>query len=106
MTETQQLEYVKTMAGAGDTIDTLRTYLSIAGSKILNRLYPYGRGDEVIPERYHALQCEMAVYLLGKRGAEGQTGHSENGTSRTYGSADIPESMLSQIVPHVGVMSR
>jgi hypothetical protein len=51
------------------------------------------------------LQCEIAAYLLNKRGAEGQTSHTENGITRNYGGADVPESMLSSIIPRVGVMS-
>ena len=47
-------------------------------------------------------QIEIAVYLYNKQGAEGQTAHSENGISRTYESADVPESMLRGIAPFVG----
>jgi len=50
------------------------------------------------------LQLEIATYLLNKRGAEGQTAHSENGISRSYESADVPSSMLNQIVPHCGII--
>ena len=48
-------------------------------------------------------ETKDAVYLLNKRGAEGETAHSENGISRSYESADIPESMLSGIIPFAGV---
>jgi hypothetical protein len=46
---------------------------------------------------------EIAAYLLNKRGAEGQTSHSENGISRGYESGSIPESMLSDVLPFVGI---
>lgn len=57
-----------------------------------------------VPEKYGALQCEIAAYMLNKRGAEGQTSHSENGITRSYENADVPSSMLKVVTPHVGVI--
>ena len=76
----------------------------MGGRKIFNRAYPYGSEETEVPARYDYLQCEIAAYLLNKRGAEGQTGHSENGISRSYESADVPESLLSAVTPMVGVI--
>lgn len=105
MTEKEMLAMVRAMGGFGNTEDSsddvLLAYLAIAGRKIIDRAYPYDDVTEV-PKRYHILQCEIAVYLLNKRGAEGETSHSENGISRSYENADVPESMLSVIVPFVG----
>ena len=56
-----------------------------------------------VPTRYETKQVEIAVYLYNKRGAEGQTSHSENGINRTYESADVPESLMRGITPYVGV---
>lgn len=82
----------------------LTVYLSLAEQKILGRLYPFGIPEGAkMPERYQGLQCEIACYLLNKRGAEGQTSHSENGISRQYESGSVPESMLFDVVPFVGV---
>lgn len=81
----------------------LESYLAIAGQKILNRAYPYDNTVTEVPTRYGYLQCEIAAYLLNKRGAEGETAHSENGISRTYENADVPESMLRDVIPHCGV---
>lgn len=83
----------------------INAYLDIAAEKILARAYPFDNTVTEIPLRYKLLQCEIAAYLINKRGAEGQTAHSENGISRTYGSADVPESLLSAIVPQCGVIS-
>jgi hypothetical protein len=80
----------------------LLTYLKIAGRKIIDRAYPYDETVENVPKRYEILQCEIAAYLLNKRGAEGETSHSENGISRSYENADIPESMLDVITPFCG----
>ena len=108
MTEVEKLSMLRVMVGQpneGDwSDDVLNSYLAIAGRKILNRAYPYDDTVTEVPRRYGYLQCDIANYLLNKRGAEGQTSHSENGVSRSYESADVPESMLSEIIPHVGVI--
>lgn len=108
MSEAEKLIMLRTMVGNDDALgwsdDVLLAYLSVAGRKIINRAYPYGESDDTVPKRYSLLQCEIAAYLLNKRGAEGQTSHSENGISRSYESADVPESMLNEVVPFVGVV--
>lgn len=104
MTQAEKLTLLKAMVGSSDTDDVLLAYLNIAGRKILNRAYPYGTDETEVPSRYDFLQCEIAAYLLNKRGAEGQTSHSENGISRSYESADVPESLLGAITPTVGVI--
>lgn len=104
MTDAQKIANVKAMTGASDADEVLRTYLDIAAGKMLNRLFPYGTGEETLPAKYDGLHCEITAYLLNKRGAEGQVAHSENGISRSYGSADVPDVMLSQLVPYIGVM--
>ena len=107
MTDVEKLSMVRIMVAQpneGDWSDeVLTSYLTIAGQKIINRAYPYDDSVTEVPRRYGYIQCEIAAYLLNKRGAEGQTAHSENGISRSYESADVPESMLSEVVPHVGV---
>jgi len=98
-----KLQTLKTLIGVDDSEDDLLlTLLSLAEGKILERLYPYDHSKETLPTRYVGKQIEIAVYLYNKQGAEGQTAHSENGISRTYGSADVPESMLRGIAPFVG----
>lgn len=106
LTEIEKLSMLRVMVGQpneGDwTDEVLLSYLTIAGRKIINRAYPYDDTVTEVPRRYSYLQCEIANYLLNKRGAEGQMAHTENGINRTYESADVPESMLSEVVPHVG----
>ena len=108
MTEVEKLSMLRVMVGQpneGDWSDeVLTSYLNIAGRKIINRAYPYDDTVTEVPRRYGVLQCEIAQYLLNKRGAEGQTAHSENGVSRTYASADVPESLMSEVIPHVEVL--
>ena len=106
MLEVEKLTLLRVMLGQPNegawADNVLISYLAIAGNKILRRAYPYDDTVTEVPRRYGYLQCEIAAYLLNTRGAEGQTSHSENGISRTYESADVPESMLSEVVPHVG----
>ena len=107
MTEVEKLTLLRVMVGqpnAGEwSDDVLISYLAIAGQKIINRAYPYDDTVTEVPRRYGYLQCDIAAYLLNKRGAEGEIAHSENGISRSYESADVPDSMLSEVIPHVGV---
>ena len=104
MIQTEKLQLLKAMIGESDTEEVLLAYLNIAGNKIINRAYPYDSDVTEVPTRYDFLQCEIAAYLLNKRGAEGQTGHSENGISRSYESADVPESLIGAVTPMVGVL--
>lgn len=99
-------EVMKTRLSAltGETDDNiLLTFLDIAGEKILEKCYPYRHDKREVPARYHSTQLEIAVYLLNKRGAEGETAHNENGINRSYESASVPNSMLKGIVPFASV---
>lgn len=104
MTEIEKLTTLKAMVGDSDAEEVLSTYLKIAGSKIITKAFPYDETIEEVPKRYAILQCEIAAYLLNKRGAEGQISHSENGISRAYENADVPSSMLKTVTPHCGVI--
>lgn len=104
MSETEKLIMLRAMVGDGDSDDVLLTYLSLAGRKIINRAYPFDSEVDTVPRRYGCLQCEIAAYLLNKRGAEGEISHSENGISRGYESADVPDSLMGQIVPFCEVL--
>lgn len=85
--------------------ELLEELLTSAGAAILSRRYPFGypSGQE-IPTQYEDLQVRIAVVLFNKIGAEGETAHSENGISRTYESGDIPDSLLAEVIPMVGVI--
>lgn len=101
MTTESKITLLKTMLDDSTPDDVLNAYLELAGQKILNRLYPYRADTEAleIPDRYAMTQINVAVYLINKRGAEGQIQHIENGIHRNYGDSDVPDSMLSEIVP-------
>ena len=91
------------MTGESDE-GTVSAYLGLAGNKICRRAYPFDPTVTEVPEQYGLLQVEIAVYLLNKRGGEGELSHSENGISRSYENGDVPESMMRQVVPMAGVL--
>ena len=96
-----QIDILRSMTDEND-VEILTAYLNMAESIILNRCYPFGTTQREVPEKYLLKQTEIAAYLLNKRGAEGETAHSENGISRTYESAGVPASMLKEVIPFVG----
>ncbi len=102
MTEQEKLTMLKAMIGTSDSDEVLSTYLYLAGKKVIRKAYPLDTTVTEVPTEYADIQVEVAAYLLNKRGAEGQLAHSENGINRTYESADVPMSMLRNVVPYVG----
>ena len=107
MTNEEKLTMLRVMVEADSenwTDEILLTYLNISGQKIINKAYPYKSDVSTVPIRYEMLQCEIAAYLLNKRGAEGEISHSENGISRSYENADVPKSMLDVVTPYCGVI--
>lgn len=105
MTREQMIAKTKILAGESDT-DVVSLYLDLAGEAIVQKKYPFGDGTETVPEKHQLLQCQIATYLLDKRGATGETAHNENGISRTYGSAHIPAEMLKEVIPFCKALSR
>ena len=102
MTDETMITLVKNMSG--ETADAVvSAFLDMSGDAIINRAFPFATESEreslTVPARYQNLQCEIAVFLLNKRGAEGQTSHNENGINRGYENGSIPNSMLKQVVP-------
>lgn len=103
MNKLDQLKILLGKQGDNSEDDLLLMLLALSAQKILDRVYPYDDSIKEVPSRYATKQVEIAVYLYNKRGAEGQISHSENTISRTYESADVPESLMKGITPYVGV---
>ena len=103
MNDNEKLVLLQAMLGEPENEDVLFAYLTLAGKKILRKAYPFSSDITEVPAQYDTLQCEIAAYLLNKRGAEGQLSHNENGISRSYESADVPSSLLRQIIPSAEV---
>ncbi len=105
MEDTEKVDVVKTMTDETDTT-VISVFLNIAKETILNRLYPHETEDDKRTwlTKYDLVQCRVASYLLNKRGAEGETSHSENGITRSYKNGDIPSSLMQEITPFGKVM--
>lgn len=104
MTDSEKLTMVRAMTGEKDE-EVLSTYLAIAGNKVCRKAFPFNSDENTVPDRYAHIQVEIAVYLLNKRGAEGESSHSENGISRSYENGDVPASLMRDIVPFASVIS-
>jgi len=111
----EKLEMLKVMYGENDTgltskqfEDLLLVYLRLAENVVLNRMYSMSskREGKTVPDKYATVQVEIAHFMLMKKGAEGQTAHSENGISRSYEGGDVPPSLLARITPVCGVLKR
>ena len=102
MTDEEKLTMLKSMTEETDN-DVLSTYLTLAKGVVLSRAYPNTQEDTV-PAKYDTVHVEIAAYMLNKRGAEGETAHSENGVSRSYEDGDIPPTLLRRILPMAGVI--
>lgn len=103
MTYEEMLQELRTaIAPDTESDDVLTSLLYDAATLILNRMYPFGYDDVIVPARYERIQIQLAVELYTKRGAEGQSSHTENGMTRTW-----PEKsrLLSRIIPYVGSVS-
>lgn len=97
MTDAEKQAMLTQITGESNT-DILDTYLKIAEGIINRKAYPFGDGTEELPAQYELTQVEIATYLLNKRGAEGETAHTENGVVRYYSDADVPPALLRRVV--------
>lgn len=94
-----RVDTLNILVGEELSSDIANVYLSLADTKILSRLYPFGYDDDVIvPTEYEMTACELASRLYLRRGGEGEIQHSENGVARIYKSVD-DEDILSRVVP-------
>lgn len=104
MSAQELIDLVSTLTEETDS-DILSTYIDQAGDIVLRHAYPFDDTQTEVPAKYQRVQADIAVYLLNKRGAEGQLTHTENGISRSYENGDIPVTILRRIMPMVGVVS-
>lgn len=108
MTEAEKLSKVKTILKLTDTsLDTeIVVYLSLVKAEILSWMYSGDTPDEVteVPEKYETTQIMSVIAGINTQGAEGQTGHSENGISRTWKYEDMVSYVRSHVYPYVVVI--
>lgn len=108
MEESDKLLELRALLGETDDDDaTLLFFLGQAKDAILNHKYPYMSDEEYaemeLPVAYHRKQIKIALWMLNKRGAEGEIQHIENGIHRNYKYADIPEELFRDIPPMCGL---
>lgn len=89
---TKVFKRVNSIVGAGWVIGSTNDTITVGVGEL-----------QAVPTKHEYRQCEIAAFLLNKRGAEGQTVHNENGVNRQYEGGNIPASMLADIVPFCGV---
>lgn len=91
MTNAEKIAMVKQLCDETDDA-VISAYLFMAGRQVIALCC----GDDMttVPEKWDAFHIDATVYKLNKRGAEGQTSHSENSINRAYENADLPNSML------------
>ena len=101
-----QIDRLKMRLEGEDFTDALiDELLETAKDIIFEHRFPYSDYPVELEARYLGLQVQMAVELFNKLSAEGQVGHSENGISRSWASADVSDALLSRITPVVKVVS-
>lgn len=103
MTDAERIEMISAMTDETDPT-VLSAYLRLAKQIILEKAFPFGGFPDEFPAQYDGVLVEATVYLLAKRGAEGETVHLENGVSRHWEDGSVPPSILRRIVPFAGVM--
>lgn len=86
--------------------EKLNAALANAAYIVCNVMRPFENGQAAfdwtepsVPDRYTMSQISIAIEILAKEGAQGQTGHSENSISRVYEAGDISNTVLQKITP-------
>lgn len=85
---------------------SLLPYIKCAEDLVLAKRYPFGYPHDAdaisVPSRFEGIQCQIALELWTRRGAEGETAHVENGISRTWAGSVISPTLLKMVTPLVG----
>jgi len=92
-----QLELLKLLLGNPSVDDAVLQFCLDNAKDIICEL----RNSDKVESQYINIQTKMAIEIFNKMGAEGQTGHVENGITRTYEKADVSDSLVSKVTPFV-----
>lgn len=108
MTQEEKIAYIRAVGNipvTSDSDEVLSAFLTKAEDIVMATAYPYGYPEgTVMPSKYDIVQCDIAIYHLNKRGAEGEIRHDENGIGRSYGGSETPSDLLARITPHCGII--
>ena len=93
------------LSNTEDSDELLLDILEDAKEMILNKLYEVREmpDDVEMPSKYDRLQIRLAVEMFNKRGAEGESQHSENGINRQYYAY---AKTLAEVKPLVGSIAK
>lgn len=76
----------------------LLPYIELSKEIVLSKRYPFGNRPDNVPTKFENIQCQIALELWNKKGAEGELSHSENGISRQWESL-VSHTLLNLITP-------
>ena len=81
--------------------DVVNTFFQLSKNASLLKRFPYLQdiSEKESPSIYDSLCVRLAVYMFNKQGAEGEISHTENGVSIKWENGDLPESMMSEVIP-------
>jgi hypothetical protein len=108
MTRAEKIERLKLLLDIQGTDEDalIDAYFDRAENAIMTRAFPFDGwpvddSGNPIPflQRYDQLSIEAAESFYARAGSEGETGHSENGISRSYATDGLPKSIVGCIVP-------
>lgn len=105
MTTTEKVNYIKVISEETNEA-VISAFLAMAEEIAYNKVFPFHVSEETktaYMDRYSSVICEIAAYLINKRGAEGEVSHNENSVDRTYENAGVPESIMRKLTPFCGV---
>lgn len=104
MTDAEKIVMVKAMSDETDDA-VISAFLSAAGEAIYHYVDPFQTVEkQEVLEQYGFVQVKAAAYYLNKRGWDFESSHSENGIGRSYEAGDLPDSILKELTPKVGVV--
>ena len=103
MTDEEKRAMVALMTDEAGDSEVVTAYLALAKQIVFEKAFPFGKWPEVMPAQYDGVHVEITVYLINKRGAEGEIVHLENGISRHWEDGSLPTSLLRRIIPFAGV---
>lgn len=110
MTNAEKINLIETILTDGGDVPsstTLNAYVDISGREILSWMYHQIGGIPsdctAVPERYEMIQVYAVVAGYTQAGAEGQSGHTENGVARTFRYSDMLDYIHRNILPYARV---
>lgn len=108
MTKEDKIEYLTSISSDEKDEDVLSSYLEMAEEIAFAKVFPFGCENETTTEKvmhkYDRIICEIALYLVNKRGAEGEKAHMESTAERTYENGGVPDSIMKKLIPYCGVL--